>query len=80
MLRQYHIKWVIIGGFSGGKTPPQIEWIKEIVEAADRAGIPVFLKKNLKNILPTAKWSRKPCSDYATSWDVRQELPEVQHG
>jgi len=26
---------------------PKIEWVREIVEAADKAGIPVFLKENL---------------------------------
>lgn len=26
---------------------PQIEWVEEIVKAADRAGIPIFLKNNL---------------------------------
>ena len=32
---------------------PKIEWVKEIVEAADKAGIPVFLKDNLKPLLET---------------------------
>ena len=30
---------------------PKIEWIKEIAEACDKAGIPVFLKNNLKPLL-----------------------------
>ncbi len=48
MLGEDHfIDWVTIGGWSGGKTPPKIEWIEEIVGAADKAGIPVFLKDNL---------------------------------
>ncbi len=46
-LKDAGINWVVIGGWSGGKTSPQVEWIKEIVEAADKAGIPVFLKNNL---------------------------------
>jgi hypothetical protein len=28
---------------------PKIEWVEEIVEAADNAKIPVFLKNNLWN-------------------------------
>jgi hypothetical protein len=28
-----------------------IEWVKQIVEAADKAGIAVFLKDNLKPLL-----------------------------
>lgn len=30
---------------------PKIEWVREIIEAADRAGIPVFLKDNLEPLL-----------------------------
>ena len=30
---------------------PQIKWLREIVEAADKAGVPVFLKDNLKPLL-----------------------------
>ena len=30
---------------------PQIEWVKEIVEAAGKAGIPIFEKENLKPLL-----------------------------
>lgn len=46
------INWLIIGlqtPFSK-KTAPRIEWVKEIVDAADRAGIPVFLKDNLEKL------------------------------
>jgi len=38
---------VIIGAQTKPYKPPEIEWVKEIVEAADRARIPVFLKDNL---------------------------------
>jgi len=30
---------------------PKIEWLQEIVEAADKAGVPVFLKDNLRPLL-----------------------------
>lgn len=41
------ISWAVIGGWSTGKARPKIEWIKEIVDASDSTGIPVFLKDNL---------------------------------
>jgi protein gp37 len=48
------ISWIIIGQQTpiSAKTQPKIEWIQEIVEAADQAGVPVFLKDNLKSLLP----------------------------
>jgi len=41
------ISWVIIGAQTKPYKPPKIEWVQEIVEACDKAGIPVFLKNNL---------------------------------
>lgn len=43
------INWIIIGGRTGRKKshPPE-GWIKEIEDAADKAGIPVFEKPNLR--------------------------------
>lgn len=48
------IQWVIIGAQTpvSAKSAPEIEWVREIVEAADKARIPVFLKNNLISILP----------------------------
>jgi len=45
--------WVIIGQQTpiSAKTKPRISWVKEIVEAENKAGIPVFLKDNLKPLL-----------------------------
>ena len=47
------INWLIIGQQTpvSPKTQPKIEWVEEIVDAADRAGIPVFLKDNLRPLL-----------------------------
>jgi hypothetical protein len=44
-----NINWLIIGQQTPVKqsTMPKIEWVREIVEAADIASIPVFLKDNL---------------------------------
>ncbi len=49
------VKWVIIGQQTPVKRSnmPDILWVKEIVDAADQAGIPVFLKNNLVNIMLT---------------------------
>jgi hypothetical protein len=45
------VDWVIIGAQTKPYRPPRIEWVQEIVEAADKVGIPVFLKNNLKPLL-----------------------------
>jgi len=53
---------------------PHIEWVREIVEAADRAGIPVFLKNNLKPLweddLFYPEWAQNK-GDFG----LRQEMP-----
>lgn len=62
---------------------PRIEWVHEIVEAADRAGIKVFLKDNLKPLLwhETERvlipdWARMPGEyDGLGGFLLRQELP-----
>jgi len=48
------IDWVIIGQQTpiSDKTQPKKEWIQEIVHAASKAHIPVFLKENLRALLP----------------------------
>jgi protein gp37 len=50
--------WVIIGQQTpvSARTQPRIEWIYEIMQAANRSRIPVFLKDNLLTLLP----SREP--------------------
>ncbi len=47
------INWLIIGQQTPIKpsTMPKIEWVREIVDAADRAGAPVFLKNNLLELV-----------------------------
>ena len=62
------VDWVVIGGWSGrSKVQPKIEWIRRIVESCDRSGIPVFLKPNLKTILPEI-----------TCEHLRQEFPIIK--
>ena len=59
------VDWVVIGGWSGrSKVQPKIEWIRQIVESCDKSSIPVFLKPNLKTILPEI-----------TCEHLRQEFP-----
>ncbi len=59
------IKWIIIGAQTKPYRSPKIEWVKEIVDACDKAGIPVFLKENLRRM-----WG------YSDSIKLRQEIPQ----
>jgi len=62
------INWVIIGQQTPVRksTMPKPEWIHDIVDAADKVDIPVFLKNNLYSVLK---------SDPA---HLRQQWPEVK--
>jgi len=55
------VNWVIIGAQTKPYKPPKIEWVIEIIEACAKAGIPVFMKDNLKPI--------------AGRFDLKQEMP-----
>ena len=57
------IGWIIIGAQTNPYRPPKKEWVHRIVDEADRLGIPVFLKNNLKPLLGD---------------NLRQELPHVR--
>lgn len=76
--KNYHdINWLIIGQQTpiSKKTTPKVEWVREIVEAADNAGVPVFLKDNLAGLLQD-NWPNQPwafCNGYYTS----EEHPNV---
>ena len=73
------VSWIVIGGWSGGKNPPQIEQVKEIIDAADKAGIAVFLKDNLYKLLADSHPNGEPWDN--TFWydmsHLRQEFPTV---
>ncbi len=72
LLQKVGISWLIIGAQTKPYKPPEIEWVREIVEAADKAGIPVFLKDNLKPLyIAHTKAQGQICSDYI----LRQEMP-----
>lgn len=65
-LEEVGISLVILGGCSGSRRfyPPE-EWIQEIEDVADKAGIAVFEKDNLRRV-----WDKRP----------RQEMPNEQQG
>ncbi|KKN45092.1 hypothetical protein LCGC14_0686740 [marine sediment metagenome] len=48
---QNTIDWVIIGAQTKPTIMPKIEWVREIVEACDKAGVKVFLKDSLIPLL-----------------------------
>ncbi len=50
-LEEAGISWVILGSQTKPYKPPKIEWVQEIVETADKAGVEVFLKDNLRSML-----------------------------
>ncbi len=54
ILKSAGIEWVIIGAQTKPTVMPKIEWVREIVEACDQAGVKVFLKDSLKPLLPVA--------------------------
>jgi len=74
-LKDAGINWVIIGAQTKPYKPPKIEWVEEIVKACDKAGIPVFLKDNLKPLLqplmtaPNMSW-------FGNTFGLRQEMPK----
>jgi protein gp37 len=68
-----HLDWLIIGQQTPVRksTMPRSEWIKEIVMAADKANIPVFIKNNMNSC---------EIADYPELLDkngnLRQEFPK----
>ena len=59
------VQWVIIGAQTGPSAKqPRTEWVNAIIEAADKFGIPVFIKWNLECL-----------RTFNTSIKRRQEFP-----
>ena len=83
----HQIDWIILGRetpVSKKKTAPKIEWVYEIIEAADKAKIPVFLKDNLKTLIdaeagfnPDFYGYTDDPSGWESSDELRQEFPKV---
>ena len=71
------LNWVIIGAQTKPTRYPKIEWVREIVEAADQAGVSVFLKNSLRPRVEDAKecsWAYSIDPDYTLR--LRQEVPK----
>jgi len=80
-LRYGGISWLIIGQQTpiSKKAAPKVEWIREIVDAGDCAGIPIFLKNNLKPLLRneegwTPAWAVSARDSSGVEY-LRQEIP-----
>ena len=79
-LKVCKIGWLIIGAQTKPSVYPKIEWVQEIVEAADKAGIPIFLKDNLKPLIlqhaedKDAQWADMILDD---GGKPRQEIPHA---
>lgn len=68
------INWVIIGAQTKPMRLPELVHVSEIVEACDHAGVKVFLKDNLHNLMLanyhlTSEWGWR-------NGKLRQELPQ----
>jgi len=79
------VNWIIIGAQTpySEKTAPREYWVRELVEVADRACVPVFLKDNIMPILRTKEgWTP---ALYVSARDsngteyLRHEFPEKFH-
>ncbi len=75
------VDWVIIGAETpyNPRTAPKIEDVKEIVEAADCAGVKVFLKHNLRPVFEKNDDYGLGLPGFAMSTEtgmLRQEMPE----
>ena len=56
---------------------PKIEWVKEIVEAADKAGVKVFLKNNLEPLIrKEVPLFQIDSSGFIKDGDLKQEVPK----
>jgi protein gp37 len=82
--RTYGIEWVVIGAQQRPTIYPKLEDLKTVVEAADKAGVKVFLKDNLKPIIESSLPDGRPCLPSYTQqvdldgdfyWAYRQEVP-----
>jgi len=87
-LQDANISWIIIGQQTPvcASTQSQISWIKEIVEAANKSNVPVFLKNNLQSVFKKAFDIDKSDGYLLPAWagetsgayrKLRQEFPKV---
>jgi len=82
-LKESGINQVIIGAQTpyNPKTAPKIEWIEEIVQAADKAGVSVFIKNNLAGLLSHQdRWAFSQDENIPEMLRLRQEIPNGTTG
>lgn len=79
ILNKLGINWLIIGQQTptSAKTMPTVKSITEIMTAADRVNIPIFLKNNLSGFLPFRQHYNKDYHDKC--YKLRQEFPTIQN-
>ena len=72
-----YIDWLIIGAQTKPTVMPEREWVREVVKAADVAGIPVFLKDSISPLTVPVEWSSPWMWDKASIYGtkLRQEMP-----
>ncbi len=79
-LKEAGISWVIIGAQTKPSVMPEREWVKDIVEACDKANIHVFLKDSLQPLCDTLSLydaGRIPIAEFRDGLlKPRQEMPE----
>jgi len=75
-MRKAQLGWIIDGSQTKPYKPPKIDWVKEIVEAADRAGVKMFLKNNLLELVNYDS----PETEFAFNKEgyYRQEMPNLE--
>ncbi|KKN60098.1 hypothetical protein LCGC14_0535670 [marine sediment metagenome] len=75
------ISWVILGSQTKPTAMPKIEWVQEIVEAADKVGVKVFLKHNLYPLILKEGWANdifwRPQPNRLLDSELRQEIPNT---
>jgi len=53
------IDWVIVGAQTGPKAvAPEREWVQGIIDAARAAGVPIFVKDNVRWCETIREWPR----------------------
>ena len=74
------LNWLIIGQQTPihPETTPKLEWIKEIVEAAEKAGVKVFLKNNLRPLLEPSWLGNRDNSWAFRHGELRQGMPKEE--
>ena len=75
--RRFPFDWAIIGARSpySVKTFPRWDWVKEIIEACDNSGIPVFLKNNLRLPKYSCEGAIPFYKKVGGTMELRQEFP-----